>query len=295
MKDRDCGRRVHHGFGPTLCLMMTLTLILEVGTLFAADNRGERYEKGYRALQALNADGAGKVIEGLRDIAPEMSDFLIEFAYGDVFTRPALDPKSREMATIAALTALGNAAPQLKWHIAAALNIGVRPEQIIEIMYVSVVYHGFPAALNVIAAAREVFAEKGIRFTPVKREKIADKRALGLKAMDATSRGAGEKVVDSLKDIAPEMADFILEFSYADIFSRGVLSPGETELVAIAGMCASGTQRPQLIVHIKSGLNVGLTKEQIIEVMDQMAVYAGFPAALNGISAAREAFASAAR
>lgn len=154
MKDRDCGRRVHHGFGPTLCLMMTLTLILEVGTLFAADNRGERYEKGYRALQALNADGAGKVIEGLRDIAPEMSDFLIEFAYGDVFTRPALDPKSREMATIAALTALGNAAPQLKWHIAAALNIGVRPEQIIEIMYVSVVYHGFPAALNGIAAAR---------------------------------------------------------------------------------------------------------------------------------------------
>jgi 4-carboxymuconolactone decarboxylase len=263
---------------------------LKAGDLFAMDKKGERYEKGYHALQMLNAEGADKVIKGLQDIAPEMADFVVEFAYGDVFSRQALDPKSREIAAISALTALGNAAPQLKWHIGAALNIGVTPAQVIDIMYVSTVYHGFPAALNGIAAAREVFQEKNIKFTPVKRERIADKRALGIKTMDATSKGAGERVINSLKDIAPEMADFILEFSYADVFSRRVLSPEETELVAIAGMCAAGTQRPQLIVHIESGLNVGLTKEQIIEIMDQMAVYAGFPAALNGISAAREAF-----
>ncbi len=112
----------------------------------------------------------------------------------------------------------------------------------------------------------------------------------GLRALRMLNPEGAENVMKGLQDIAPEMADFILEFSYADVFSRGVLSLRETELVAIAGMCAAGTQRPQLIVHIKSGLNVGLTKEQIIEIMDQMAVYAGFPAALNGISAAREAF-----
>jgi 4-carboxymuconolactone decarboxylase len=170
------------------------------------------------------------------------------------------------------------------------LNIGVAPQQIIEIMYVSMVYHGFPAALNGIAAAREVFKVKSIQFTPVTRKKITNKRAIGIKTMGKTSKGAGEKVISSLKDIAPEMADFILDFSYADVFSREILSPKETETVAIAGMCAAGTQRPQLIVHIKSGLNVGLTKNQIIEIIDQMAVYAGFPAALNGISAAREVF-----
>jgi 4-carboxymuconolactone decarboxylase len=201
-----------------------------------------------------------------------------------------LDPKSREIAAIAALTALGNAEPQLKWHIGAALNIGVTPAQIVDIMYVSTVYHGFPAALNGIAVVREVLNDKNIKYAPVKREHIADKRALGIKTMDATSKGAGERVINSLKDIAPEMADFIFEFSYGDVFSRGILSSKETEIVAIAGMCAAGTQRPQLIVHIKSGLNVGLTKGQIIGIMDQMAVYAGFPAALNGISAAREAF-----
>ncbi|MEN6438002.1 MAG: carboxymuconolactone decarboxylase family protein [Syntrophobacter sp.] len=258
--------------------------------MFADQKKGERYEKGYRALQMLNAEGADTVIKSLHDIAPEMSEFLVEFAYGDVFSRAGLDPKSRQIATIAALTAMGNATPQLKWHIGAALNIGITPEQLIDIMYVSTVYHGFPAALNGIAAVREIFRERNMNYTPVKREQITDKRAVGIRTMDATSKGAGEKVINSLKDIAPEMSDFILEFSYADIFSRGILTPRETEIVAIAGMCAAGTRRPQLIVHIKSGLNVGLTKEQIIEIMDQMAVYAGFPAALNGISAAREAF-----
>ncbi len=254
--------------------------------------KGKRFERGYSALRMLDSEGAERTIQGLRDIAPEMADFLVEFAYGDVFSRPALDPRSREIATIAALAALGNAAPQLKWHIGAALNIGMTPQQIIDIMYVSTVYHGFPAGLNGIAAVREVLAERNIRYAAAKREHAADRRTVGLKIMDATSRGAGEKVMSSLKDIAPEMADFIIEFSYGDVFSRGILSPKETEIVAIAGTCAAGTQRPQLIVHIEAGLNVGLAREQIIEIICQMAVYAGFPAALNGISAAREAFAS---
>lgn len=256
----------------------------------SAAMKEDRYERGYRALQMLDREAAEQVISGLRDIAPEMSEFLVEFAYGDVFSRPGLEPRWREIATIAALTALGNATPQLKWHISAALNIGVRPEQVIDIMYISAVYHGFPAALNGIAAVREVLAGKNIRYRPVKQERTEDRRSRGIAAMEATSRGAGEKVVAALQDIAPEMADFILEFSYGDIFSRGILSPGETEIVAIAGMCAAGTQRPQLIIHIRTGLNVGLTREQIVEIIDQVAVYAGFPAALNGISAAREAF-----
>jgi len=295
MNDAAHNKMTKHGVYVSLCLLLVSIITLEVKDLSANQSKGERYERGYRALQMLNAEGAENVIKGLHDIAPEMSGFLVEFAYGDVFSRTGLDPKSRQIATIAALTAMGNATPQLKWHIGAALNIGLTPAQLIDIMYVSTVYHGFPAALNGIAAVRDVLKEKGITYTPAKRPRITDKRALGIKTMDATSKGAGEKVIDSLKDIAPEMADFILDFSYADVFSREVLTSKETEIVAIAGMCAAGTQRPQLIVHIRSGLNVGLTKEQIIEIMDQMAVYAGFPAALNGISAAREAFAETAR
>lgn len=98
-------------------------------------------------------------------------------------------------------------------------------------------------------------------------------------------------MLDSLADIAPDMADFIVDFSYGDIFCRKGLTPRLREIAAVAGMCAAGTMRPQLKVHISTALNVGVTKGEIIEVLMQMAVYAGFPAALNGISAAREVFA----
>jgi 4-carboxymuconolactone decarboxylase len=251
----------------------------------------ERFDRGYNQLKALNKDGAEQVLAGLADIAPDMGRFIVEFGYGDIYGRPALDRKARQIATIAALTALGNAGTQLKWHIAAALNVGVSPKEVIETMYVMTVYAGFPAGLNGISAAREVFKEKNIAFTPAKVDKTADRRQRGMKVMEETSKGSGRAVLGSLADIAPDMADYIIDFSYGDIFSRSDLTPRLKEIAAIAGMTAAGTMRPQLKVHIKAALNVGVSKEEILEVIMQMAVYAGFPASLNGISEVREVFA----
>ena len=84
--------------------------------------------------------------------------YLIEFPFGDIYSRPGLDLRSREIAVIAALTALGNATPQLKAHLQAALNVGVTREEIVEVLMQMAVYAGFPAALNGLTAAREVFA-----------------------------------------------------------------------------------------------------------------------------------------
>ena len=102
--------------------------------------------------------GAGSVIESLQDIAPDFAQYLIEFPFGDIYSRPGLDLRSREIATVAALTALGNAAPQLKVHIGAALHVGLTQDEIIEVIMQMAVYAGFPAALNGLFAAKEVFA-----------------------------------------------------------------------------------------------------------------------------------------
>ena len=85
---------------------------------------------------------------------------MIEFPFGDIYSRPGLDLKTRELITVAALTTLGNCQPQLKVHIGAALNVGCTQEQIIETIMQMAVYAGFPAALNGAFAAKEVFAEK---------------------------------------------------------------------------------------------------------------------------------------
>lgn len=121
-----------------------------------------RYARGLAKLETIDGAAGTRVIESLRDIAPDFARYLIEFPFGDIYSRPGLDLRSREIAVVAALTALGNAAPQLKVHIGGALNVGIEAQEIVEVIMQMAVYAGFPAALNGLSAAREVFAEHGV-------------------------------------------------------------------------------------------------------------------------------------
>ena len=117
----------------------------------------ERFITGQKMLQQVDGKGGNAVVESLKDIAPDFARYLLEFPFGDIYARPGLDLRSREIATVAALTAMGNAAPQLKVHIAAALHVGLTQEEIVEVIMQMAVYAGFPAALNGLFAAKEVF------------------------------------------------------------------------------------------------------------------------------------------
>jgi 4-carboxymuconolactone decarboxylase len=118
-----------------------------------------RYERGLAALKAIDGDAGENVVASLAGIAPDFATYLIEFPFGDIYSRPGLDLRSREIATVAALTAMGNARPQLKVHIHASLNVGLSRVEIVEVIMQMAVYAGFPAALNGLFAAKEVFAE----------------------------------------------------------------------------------------------------------------------------------------
>ena len=132
-------------------------------TTNTANNETERYERGRRALAEIDGDAGEAVIDSLADIAPDLARYIIEFPFGDIYSRPGLDLRSREVATIAALTAMGTAAPQLKVHIRAGLNVGLSREEVVEIIMQMAVYAGFPAALNGLAVAREAFADAAER------------------------------------------------------------------------------------------------------------------------------------
>lgn len=119
-----------------------------------------RYQQGWEKLKEVHGEQGERAIESLKDIAPDLGRYVIEFAFGDIYSRPGLDLKSREIATVAALTALGNAQPQLKVHIHAALNVGCTREEVVEVIMQMSLYAGFPAALNGIFAAKEVFQER---------------------------------------------------------------------------------------------------------------------------------------
>ncbi len=120
----------------------------------------ERYERGWEKLKQVDGEAGERVIESLKDIAPDLGRYIIEFSFGDIYSRPGLDLKSRQIATVAALTSLGNAQPQLKVHIHGALNVGCTREEVVEVIIQMAVYAGFPAALNGISIAKEVFKER---------------------------------------------------------------------------------------------------------------------------------------
>ena len=122
-------------------------------------NIESRYERGLAKLQEIDGEAGERVLASLDGIAPDFARYLIEFPFGDIYSRPGLDLKSREIAVVAALTALGNSAPQLKVHIQGAINVGVTRAEVVETIMQMAVYAGFPAALNGLMVAKEVFAQ----------------------------------------------------------------------------------------------------------------------------------------
>ena len=121
-----------------------------------------RYQAGLEKLTEIDGEAGHQVIESLKDVCPDLAKYTIEFPFGDIYSRPGLDLRSREIATVAALTAMGHCAPQLKAHINAALNVGCTPEEVKETVLQMAVYAGFPAALNGMFVVKEVLAERGL-------------------------------------------------------------------------------------------------------------------------------------
>ncbi|MFT6568968.1 carboxymuconolactone decarboxylase family protein (plasmid) [Sphingomonas sp. AAP5] len=115
-----------------------------------------RFERGQARLAEVDGEAGQTVIASLADIAPDLGRYIIEFGFGDVYSRPGIDLRTRELATVAALVALGNARPQLEVHSHGALNVGASQEEIVEVITQMALYAGFPAALNGVAALRTV-------------------------------------------------------------------------------------------------------------------------------------------
>ena len=122
----------------------------------------ERYERGRRKLAEIDGNQGEQIFAALQDIAPDFARYVVEFPFGDIYSRPGLDLRTREIATVAALAAMGSAPAQLKVHIHGALNVGCTRTEITEVIMQMAVYAGFPAALNGLFAAKEIF---GLRAT----------------------------------------------------------------------------------------------------------------------------------
>ena len=256
-------------------------------------NNNERRTKGLELLSKVNNKSEDEIMKMLSFISPvsdDLKNYIIDYSFGDIYSRTGLDLKSKEIAVVAAMTALGNCTPQLKIHIAGALNTGSSAEEIVEVILQMCAYAGFPRCINAMISLKEVFEE--LKITNQLSSESYDTNASGNERM---KKGEIELnnlfpsqiniLNDTLGKISPDLVKFIIEFGYGDIYSRNILSKKHRQIATIAALSAMGNASSQLIFHIKAGLNIGLTSDEINEIMLLMSVFAGFPAAINGIFA----------
>ena len=128
---------------------------------------GTRAERGAAYMQTLDPGLEAALRKGMAPIAPDFADMMVEFGYGEMMSRPGLDPKSRQMVTLGALAALGHPVDQLKGHINGALSVGITPAEIVEALMQVALYAGFPAATNALRVAKRVFTDRGVSPLPL--------------------------------------------------------------------------------------------------------------------------------
>jgi 4-carboxymuconolactone decarboxylase len=124
--------------------------------------QSDRFRRGWERLIEVDAEGGERVIESLRDVAPDLGRYVVEFAYGDIYQRPVLDLRQRQLVTISALTTLGGAEAQLEFHVNAGLNVGLTAREVVEAILHCIPYVGFPRVLNAVLVAKRVFEDRGV-------------------------------------------------------------------------------------------------------------------------------------
>ena len=128
----------------------------------SSDIRRDRFDRGMEVLSRIEGESGHGVVESLKDVSPELGHQIVAWAFGDMYDRPGLPPRDRQLVTLGMLTALGGCELELDVHVNAALNVGLTPDEIVEALLHAAVYCGIPKSLNATLVAKKVFGERGL-------------------------------------------------------------------------------------------------------------------------------------
>ncbi len=250
--------------------------------------RDELLQQGTALRRELFGDGEA----ALANPAAGFGDLMAELVYGSIWSRPGLARADRMACTLSALVAVQNW-QQLERHIGAALQIGVAPEGIVEVLLQNGIYRGFAAAETALEAAARAFAARGIampnpgRFAATPEAMMAAGRevqaALHAERKDDAHASPANPITSG---IYPD----IVQFCYGEIWGRPGLERRLRALCAVAAFAALDHE-PLLKKFALSALNVGASKDEVVEAVVQIGPYAGFAFTLKGLTAVSAAFA----
>ena len=218
-----------------------------------------------------------------RMVAPALEKYTQERVLGDLWKRPGLSPRDRSIVTLAVLITR-NQTIDMPYYLGLALDNGVKPRELSELITHLAFYSGWENAMAAVAAAKDVFAQRGI-----KADELAAASPKLLPLNQAAEAQRASRVDQQFGTVAPGVVQYTTDVLFRDLWLRPDLAPRDRSLVTVSALVASG-QVAQMPYHLNRAMDNGLTQAEASEVFTQLAFYAGWPNVFSALPVAKEVF-----
>jgi 4-carboxymuconolactone decarboxylase len=219
----------------------------------------------------------------IRAVAPALEKYAQDRLFGEVWKRPGLSPRDRSVVTLAVLIAR-NQTVEMPYYVNLALDHGVKPAEISEIITHLAFYSGWANAMSAVAAMKDVFAERRIGS-----DQLPPVSPTLLPLNEAAEQERATRVGQQFGAVSPGVVQYTTDVLFRDLWLRPDLAPRDRSLVTISALIASG-QVAQLGSHLNRAMDNGLTQPQASEVLTHLAFYAGWPNVFSALPVAKDVF-----
>jgi 4-carboxymuconolactone decarboxylase len=241
----------------------------------------------WQEFKPMSASNSIPVQESVRSVAPALEKYARGPLSG-LWKRPELNARDRSIVTVAALIAR-NDELELPFYLSLALDNGVAPGEISEIITHLAFYSGWPNAMMAVRAAREVFAQRNVGADQLPAEWVSP-----LPLNEAAEADRAARVGGQFGNVAPGLVQYTTDVLFRDLWLRPDLAPRDRSLITVAALIASG-QVAQMPYHLNRAMDNGLTQPQAAEVITHLAFYVGWPNAFSALPVAKDVFEKRAR
>ena len=233
-------------------------------------------QKSNPGASALNYDDVSAV-------SPALEYYTKGSLLDGLWKRPELSPRDRSIVTVAALIARIQTI-EMPFHFSLALDNGVNPSELSEIITHLAFYSGWANAMSAVAVAKDIFHHRGVgidRLPPAKDKLMPLNEDAEAKRATQVSHNFGE--------ISPGLVQNTTDLLFHDLWLRPALAPRDRSLVTVSALIASG-QVAQITYHLNRAMDNGLTQPQASEVSTHIAFYAGWPNAFSALPVVKDVF-----
>jgi len=261
---------------PTMKLLFALALLLiSIPASCQTENKA--------VMQLSNTAQAIPILDDIHSVSPALERYTRDRLLGDLWKRPDLSPRERCIVTLAALIAR-NQTVQMPYYLNLALDNGVKPSEISEIITHLAFYSGWENAMSTVVITKEKFRKRRIGPDPLPAAKVEL-----LPLDEAAEKQRATSVEKNYGTAAPGVVQYTTEVVFRDLWLRPGLAPRDRSLVTVSALIAS-RQVAQVGYHLNRAMDNGLTQKQASEVLTQLAFYAGWPNVFSAMPVVKEVF-----